>query len=30
MNQMMDIGDEGDEFELGITCHPSSLGLAQK
>jgi hypothetical protein len=26
----MDIGDETDEFELGITCHPSSLGFAQK
>ena len=21
----MDIGDEADEFELGMTCHPSSL-----
>ncbi len=25
MKQMMDIGDEADEFELEMTCHPSSL-----
>jgi len=25
MKQMMDIGDEADEFELVMTCHPSSL-----